>query len=212
MRQNIRRPYKRREERIDAGARFVIVCEGIKTERNFFHAIRKELRLGTRQIDILHAGVTNPRGIVDAVIERRAGITDWRPAIDTAWAVYDGVEHYRTDEADWHQALDIARPKSINLAISNPCFEFWYLIHFQDQFAWIERDAVEQLLRANHIANYDKAACYYPEPLALLTGDAIGRARQLAVSAQRNNQELPHCLCAEGVARLVEDLLKLRNN
>ena len=196
-----RRPPKREE-----GSKVIIVCEGSKTEKNYFEAIRKDLRLTTVQIAVYHPNGTNPRLIVDSARQKRQEqINDktWNGQKDTAWAVYDGVEHFNNNSADWHEAINIARDHKINLAITNPSFEFYYLLHFQDQTGWLERDAVKKLLTDKWITDYDKGAVYYPVLLKKLTGAAAARAQKLARYAEENNLELHKCLCAAGVANLV---------
>lgn len=47
----------------------------------------------------------------------------------------------------------------IDLAISNPCFELWALLHFQEQRAHIERHDAQSRL-AVHMPGYDKALDY----------------------------------------------------
>jgi hypothetical protein len=208
------RSISRRELLREPKRKLIIVCEGIRTEKLYFEAIKKHLRLASVDIQVLHAGATNPGAIVKFVDNMRTELKRERAwgGDDRISAVYDGMEHYRNNPDDWHKALDLAKAKQINLAITNPSFEFWYLIHFQDQNGWIERDEALKLLKNKHIPGYDKAVCYYPDPLEDRTEAAIERANQLVLQAQRNGQELPHCLCAEGVAKLVEVLLGLRHN
>jgi hypothetical protein len=53
------------------------------------------------------------------------------------WCVFDVDTHPYLAEA-----MELARRHRINLAISNPCIELWFLLHFSDQTAYIEcRDA-----------------------------------------------------------------------
>jgi hypothetical protein len=53
------------------------------------------------------------------------------------WCVFDVDTHPHLAEA-----MRLARKHGINLAISNPCIELWFLLHFSDQTAYIEcRDA-----------------------------------------------------------------------
>src|SRR5262249_48969111 len=127
---------------------------------------------------------------------------------DWAWAVFDGEEHYANNQKNWYEALDLARRKDIRLAISNPCFELWYLLHFQDHNAFVSRDVICRLLE-RWIEGYHKAHILYPDPLAPLTSEATTRARNIAAYAQRNDLKLHDHLCAEGVADLVELLLSL---
>lgn len=53
---------------------------------------------------------------------------------DEVWCVFDIDDHPKI--ADARQQ---ARDNGIDLAISNPCFELWVLLHFQDQRAHISR-------------------------------------------------------------------------
>lgn len=206
------RRFERRPPKREEGGKIIIVCEGSKTEKYYFNAIRVDLRLTTGQIAVSHPNGTNPRLIVKSACEKRREQIDenaWNEKTDNAWAVYDGVEHFRTDPAGWHEALTIARDHKINLAITNPSFELYYLLHFQDQTGWLERDVVKRKLEDNWIKNYEKNVIYYPELLKPLTDAAVDRARKIAKYAKENNLELHKHLCAEGVADLVVSLHKL---
>jgi len=48
--------------------------------------------------------------------------------------VFDVGEHPKLPEA-----LDLARRHEIAVAISNPCIELWFLLHFERQMAFIGR-------------------------------------------------------------------------
>jgi hypothetical protein len=56
------------------------------------------------------------------------------PVRDEVWCVFDVDEHHHIEEA-----LLIAARNGINVAVSNPCFELWFIIHYEDQTAHIER-------------------------------------------------------------------------
>lgn len=126
MRRGGNRGFERRPPYRDPGRRVIIVCEGSKTEPQYFDAIRKELRLPTVQVIVTKASGTDPRNVVDDAIAKRKELIDdqrWNAERDTIWAVYDGDEHITHNKRNWDEALDIARRKKVNLAISNPCFE-----------------------------------------------------------------------------------------
>lgn len=55
-------------------------------------------------------------------------------AYDEVWCVFDVDRH-----SDLRRALSLAQEHEINVAISNPCIELWFLLHFADQTAHIER-------------------------------------------------------------------------
>lgn len=53
---------------------------------------------------------------------------------DEYWCVFDIDEHHKVD-----QAIDMAQANEIRLAISSPCIELWFILHFEDQTAHIDR-------------------------------------------------------------------------
>ena len=56
--------------------------------------------------------------------------------------MFDHDEH-----ATFDAAVRLARQEEISLAVSNPCLELWFVWHFQDQTAYIERADVQRLSR-----------------------------------------------------------------
>lgn len=117
----------------------LIVTEGSKTEPQYFNHFR------TRQTNIDVQVLKSPTG---------GGSTDYinlvRKAIDystknqlspakgdSMWVVADGDINYaalspvEAKNAQLTRARAIAEKASIQIAISNPCFEFWYLLHFR---------------------------------------------------------------------------------
>lgn len=73
---------------------------------------------------------------------------------DQVWCVFDIDEHPFVSEAK-QQAVD----NGIRVAVSNPCFELWALLHFQDQTAHIDRHAVQKLCKG-HMPGYEKQLPY----------------------------------------------------
>ena len=212
MSPNIKHRPQRKDVRREEGGRVIIVCEGSKTEKYYFEAIRRSLRRTSIQIAVYHPHGTNAGLIVDFAIRKRQEQrkeTTWNDKLDSVWAVYDGVEHFRHNPTDWHKALDLAKSNNIRLAITNPSFELWYLLHFQNQTKWLERDAAYIQLKEKYIKAYEKGDVLYPEPLKERTDIAIDRAHKLAKTARENGQLIHECLCAEGVADLVKLLLSL---
>jgi hypothetical protein len=80
-----------------------------------------------------------------------------------------------------HESIPEAQQKAnanpIKLAISNPCFDLWLLLHFQDQRAPVEQDRAQSACR-DHMPGYDKDV-----PFDLLFPhyqSAVQRAAELA--------------------------------
>lgn len=95
---------------------------------------------------------------------------------DSVWCVFDVDEHPHVSDAK-----EMARDNAIRLAISNPCFELWLLLHFRDCPGMQHRQRIRDLLET-HVPHYDKHVEYKAYaadyPLAVL------RARQMDVAAE----------------------------
>lgn len=109
----------------DRRGRVLIVCEGSKTERNYFHDLATQYRLSDGVVTVVGLGQAPMQVVKEAQklqrSERRAG-----EAYDKVFCVFDRDEHN-----DFEQASTMARSNRINLARSWPCFEFWFLLHFR---------------------------------------------------------------------------------
>jgi hypothetical protein len=203
------RLFQRHRPRRIVGRKIIIACEGKKTEYGYFEEIRKSMRLPTLRVFVVHPDATDPLSIVQAAIDYRQARKNERAWTtgDRAWAVFDGDEHRLENPANWNDAIQRAQSKEIHLAISNPCFEFWYLLHYREHAANLTRHEAQRLLRS-HIADYEKANKLWPVPLEPLTTEAIRRAKQLARRAEADGLHLHHNPCST-VSELVESLLAL---
>ena len=65
-------------------------------------------------------------------------------AYDAVWCVFDVDEHPQIADA-----RQMARANGIELAISNPCFELWLLLHFRDSPGMQHRDTMRQVAIAS---------------------------------------------------------------
>lgn len=139
--------------------RMLIVCEGKKTEVNYFTAIRREKRVPNADIEIVPSDYgTQPLQIVEYAIDHFGR----SKAFDKVFAVFD-----RDDHPTYQNALSKAEAtdEKLNndegsavpfLAVpSVPNFELWILLHFRDVLAPIHRNEVYAELR--------KAAAYPEE-------------------------------------------------
>ena len=61
---------------------------------------------------------------------------------DFVWCVFDSDDHPGIPAAKQQ-----ARDNGINLAISNPCFEIWILLHFQDHRSHVQRQTLRGMCR-----------------------------------------------------------------
>jgi hypothetical protein len=160
------------------------VCEGKVTEPAYFRGIRRAER-GIIELEIVQGGV--PKKVVERAVEMKMAAErnarlrqDVNLQYDHVWCVFDVDEHRLIAEASQQ-----ARENSIDLAVSNPCFELWLLLHFRDQTAHIEGEAVQRLCR-EHMPGYQKTPpC---DALRPYQTEAIERATKLEKrQAARNN-------------------------
>ncbi len=157
--------WTRRQKRnfVSSGKTILIVTEGEKTEPSYLIALRNRLRLSSTDVVVSKADGTDPASVVNFAIERvaerkrKAKKSTTIVPYDSVWAVFD-TERYDTNPK-LKDAITIAKNKKINLAISNPCFEYWVLLHFEyttAQFASCD-EVIRRIESKRHIQNYDKA-------------------------------------------------------
>lgn len=150
-----RRP-GRREPFRDPRPIVLIVCEGAETERQYFKKFathHKNSRIEVKVAD--KTGV--PFSLVKAAkqFKRESEIAakrqrDQNLAYDSVWCVFDVDEH-----PNLHDARQTAAANGIYLAISNPCFELWLVLHMREPPGMKHRHDIQDLLKSL-VADYDK--------------------------------------------------------
>src|ERR1700683_1611038 len=115
---------RRRRSSRQPRARFLIVCEGQVMEPLYFNDVRLAEH-GIIKLEIVPGGV--PKTVVELAVELKEQSErdvrrhrDENLRYDHVWCVFDVDEHPLVPEAKQH-----AQANSINLAVSNPCFELW---------------------------------------------------------------------------------------
>ncbi len=130
---------------------FVIAVEGEKTEAQYFSLFR-----GSRvHVEVLSAGpngLSAPRHVLERLVtfEEQFDLNE----DDERWLVLD-VDRQRGQFLD--EVTQVARESGYGLAISNPCFELWLLLHFEEADA-ADKDcnAVIERLRP-HTGGHNKS-------------------------------------------------------
>ena len=153
---------KRKNPRLEPKRRFILFCEGEKTEIEYFEAIRRICSSTLIAVET-HGGVGVPYTIAEKAIEKAKslGLTpksrrkkDSYEERDEVWAVFDRDEHHRFNEA-----VMKCEQQKVGVARSNPCFEFWLILHEQDYNRPEDRHAMQKLLaqlRPEYDPNGDK--------------------------------------------------------
>jgi hypothetical protein len=180
------RDIKRHPPKRDPKFRILVVCEGRVTEPEYF----KRYQHDTRNQRV-HVKLADESGVPLTVVQTAVRLLeearneakqqrDENLRYDSVWAVFDVDEH-----PNLSKARALALKEGIEMAISNPCFELWALLHFQDQRAHVERDSVTSMLR-NHIREYEKLLPY--ERLTPQYQNAVTRAKALDVAAEHHDE------------------------
>jgi hypothetical protein len=105
------------------GKSFLIVCEGEKTEPNYFRAFR----LSSATVKVEGCGM-NTRSLVEKALEIRKKAEDNDEKFDEVWCVFDRDSF---SLQNFNSTFDLAKREKIIIAYSNEAFELWYLLHFQ---------------------------------------------------------------------------------
>ena len=107
------------------------------------------------------------------------------------------------------RARKLADAKGIHIAISNPCFEFWYLLHFQYTTKFFkDYPAVKTALTA-YLPDYEKAGDMYAQ-LSEHTTDAIQNAKRVEQYHIQNDCNKPFGIAVNpftDIYQLIESLL-----
>ena len=129
-----RRPpdLKRRDHRREPKRRFILYCEGGKTEPAYFAAFRRTFPDALIEVETVPAAGV-PYTLASAAVERAQSLglnpqaSNSFEEGDEVWAVFDRDEHPRIKEA-----IDICHRAGVGIGRSNPCFEVWLILHEAD--------------------------------------------------------------------------------
>ncbi len=100
--------------------RFLIICEGEKTEPNYFKSFRVPRNVVS--VDVRGFGY-NPSLLVETAKELSS-----QEKYDQVWCVFDRDD---CPKQDFNNAIANANKAGFKVAYSNEAFELWYVLHFQ---------------------------------------------------------------------------------
>lgn len=186
----------------------LVVCEGEKTEPNYFKAIRTDYRLSSANIEVTPAQGTDPMTIVTFAEVR---LKDYEQVFcvfdrDGHSAFARAVERIRTSEAGragrWHAIT------------STPCFEVWVLLHFKYTTASFvaagARSACDNVAAdvRRHLLSFTKGDPSVYQQTKDRIDNAIANAKKLATHNADTGSTNPATLVHE----LVDYLRKLKSD
>tara|TARA_R110002096_G_C14605102_1_gene722996 strand:- start:137 stop:868 length:732 start_codon:yes stop_codon:yes gene_type:complete len=146
-----REEHKRKRNTKSKRKYFLIVCEGEKTEPNYFESLKKDLPKGVLtscRIDIEGTG-RNTLSLVKESIKMKDRLeNETSLSIDKIWVVFDR-DSFESD--NFNEAINLCKNSSpeIGCAWTNEAFELWYLLHFHFYNTAINREMYQKLIEGN---------------------------------------------------------------
>jgi len=118
---------------------FLIVCEGEKTEPNYFKSFPKKIDKIFYEAEIQGGGISTLK-VVEKAIKLR---DNSKQKFDRVWAVFD-KDSFKANS--FNSAILKARANNISCAWSNEAFELWYLLHFHNRITAMKRDEYQKAI------------------------------------------------------------------
>lgn len=181
----------------------LIVCEGTKTEPNYFKELIDDLELNTANVQTVASPSTCPRQLVEFALAESKN-----EEYDYVYCVFDKDNHTKYDEA--RQLMK--NSSKLVTAHSVPCFEYWLILHFQATTTPFYGNAskspgAEALTKLKqYLPQYQKGLHGTFSLLKNRLDKAVTRADEVNASALAANTDNPSTY----VVDLVRELLKIR--
>ncbi|XRQ08580.1 RloB family protein [Actinomadura welshii] len=188
-----RTPGKRPELRT-----IVVFCEGSNSEPEYVRALKQlpHIAKNTALELRVHPERSVPLPLVRMAVQQKRD-----PEVDECWCIFD-VE-WPENHPNLLEAKALAESNDVNLAISNPCFELWLILHFKDHHAFINTTPAERLSCTldNRSGKSIDAAMYMP-----LRKEAARRAERLDKRHDRDGTTFPHDNPSSGVYKFLKSV------
>ena len=196
------RPLKRRVAIRKPRKTLLIFCEGEQTEPDYLDALKRQPSVREKaavdlRVERGHGGSV-PLTLVEMARTAQRKAEEEEGEIDEVWCVFD-VEWPR-NHPGLLEAVQQASQAGINLAVSNPCFEIWLILHFQDQSAWLDNDDARHLRK-----RLDGSTAKEIEPARYMSSyeEAARRAFELDQRHEGNGTSFPHNNPSTGMHHLI---------
>ena len=197
--------------------RFLIVCEGAKTEPNYLKELVGDWQIRPQSVKIAPNDGSTPDRILEHAIKLYEEDARNGDSFDRVFCVFDRDTH-TTFTATVQRIRDLAKadpPRPFEAITSAPCFEYWLLLHFGYTDAPFHAagkksvcDNLIKVLRTKpDFKTYGKGQSGIYGLLKNKTTTAIEAAKKARATAATSGQTDPHT----HVDALVEALQVLAN-
>lgn len=204
------RSLSRRKAVKDSAPTYLIVCEGKKTEPEYFNDLRNYERLACITVKVCGECGSAPISVVEHALQLYEDLIRDGETVEEIFCVFDKDNH----ESFFRACALIEKSKKekipISAVFSIPCFEYWLLLHFQYNRAPFQGKGnasvggiVCKKVQA-HIKGYTKGAKGLYASLKSKQADAISHSQRAIEDMNATGQDNP----STHVHTLVEQLLK----
>jgi hypothetical protein len=199
--------YSRRPPRKELQKSFLLICEG-QTEKIYFELLKIAYRL--QSVVIIKCAKGGATKVVDLA---KSEITNFQAAKDAKiWCVFDTEA---SDNSEFVSALREAKKAPLSLAISNPCIEYWFLLHYEYSTSSLANcDSVCLALSkwiSNYAKNQNRLSVLLSEKILPNTSKAIETAENCLKDVQLTcSDEYPNP--STRIFLLVAELLEINRN
>ncbi|MEL7644822.1 MAG: RloB family protein [Anaerolineaceae bacterium] len=159
--------YKHRpHDQIKTRQRFLIVCEGQETEKNYF----ERFHAPNKYVKVVGKGKTTENLIIEALKLRNDG------EYDQVWLVFDKDD---ISVETFEKTIVGAEKKGLKVAYSNQAFELWFVLHFEYLHSAIDRKAYLEKLNNCLGFKYEKTDADMYDHLKCRIDTALRNAARL---------------------------------
>ena len=162
----------------------VVFSEGTSSEPDYVNGLKKlpHVAENTALNIEIHPEQGAPLTLVEMAVKRKQD-----PEVDECWCLFD-VE-WPKHHPNLDRAISLADAHGVRLAISNPCFEVWLILHHKSHTAFLDTKTAERSSRAldNRSGKSIDASAYMPK-----RKEAAHRARKLEENHMIAGTVFPH--------------------
>lgn len=159
---------------------FLIVCEGEKTEPDYF----KAFRMTAATVKAVGQAM-NTMTLVSKAISIRDADQKRKKIYDQCWVVFDKDDF---PARDFNQAIQFAEKNGFGVAYSNQAFEYWFLLHYNLYTGAIHRSMYKDMITKLTGMPYSKSDGYGAVMYNLL----LSRQQQAINNAETVLAEISH--------------------
>lgn len=130
-----------------------IICEGEETEIKYFKHFR------SRNCLVEVTPMPSKHKAAEHLVRHAKGLigqSEYHPKDgDEIWCVFDCDDN---SNESLNKAVELAEKSGYKIAYSNPCFEYWYLLHYVSHNGYLKGadDVIRQLKSKDRIEKYEK--------------------------------------------------------